>query len=414
MTKKVILVWFRNDLRVHDNEILHEAVQKGDIVIPVYFFDPRYFRTNDLGFQKTGIIRAKFLLDSVAHFKFTLQEIGADLLVFHGKPEDIIGTLCAKYEVTEVYHHREVAQRETRISERVEEALWKEKINLKHFIGHTLYHKEDLPIPIRDIPDAFSSFKKKVEKESFVRPVLPAVTHITTHPHLETTQLPTLEDLGFPQTAVPSLVDIEAPLQGGEEKALEIMEMTLSADYNDVNDYNLISPYIANGAVSPAFYYHKIKEHYHPSNKKKYDRLLMRLLWRDYFRFMLKKYPNIFFKPGNLDKTDSTTSADDIKALIAGGNYHPVIGELIYELQTTGNLPYEYRDILAAYMLQEWHVGHLTGASFFEEYLLDYAPATTYGYWLHFAGFGTSPKDNLKTSWEELLKKNYQTKKAVK
>ncbi|WP_082785066.1 deoxyribodipyrimidine photo-lyase [Sphingobacterium populi] len=30
--KKVVLVWFRNDLRLHDNEILLEAVQKADII----------------------------------------------------------------------------------------------------------------------------------------------------------------------------------------------------------------------------------------------------------------------------------------------------------------------------------------------------------------------------------------------
>lgn len=410
MTKKVILVWFRNDLRVHDNEVLHEAVQKGDIVIPVYFFDPRYFGINELGFQNTGIIRAKFLLDSVEHLKSTLKKIGADLLVFHAQPEDIIDTLCAKYEVTEVYHHREVAQRETGISERVEEALWKEKINLKHFIGHTLYHKEDLPIPIRDIPDSFNAFKKKVEKESFVRPVLPAVTNITTHPHLETTQLPTLEELGFSPEAIASLTDIKTPLQGGEEKAMEMIETTLPADYNDVNDYNLVSPYITHGAVSPAFYYHKIKAYYHPANKKKYERLLTRLLWRDYFRFMLKKHPNVFFKPSDVDKDAKVTSADDLKARVAAGIQHPLIDEIFRELQTTGNLPYEYREIIAAYMLQEWQIDHLSGAGFFEEYLVDYAAPTTYGYWLHFAGSGTSQKDNLKISWEELLKKNYQKK----
>jgi len=412
MTKKVILVWFRNDLRIHDNEILHEAVQKGDIVIPVYFFDPRYFKINDAGFQNTGITRAKFLLEAVNNFKSTLQEIGADLLVFHEKPEDIIGTLCAKYEVTEVYHHREVAQRETSISERVEEILWKEKINLKHFIGHTLYHKEDLPIPIRDIPDSFNAFKKKVEKESFVRPVLPPVSHITTHPHLELTRVPTLEELGFSTEIIATLDDMGGSIKGGEEQALKMIEMTLSIDYNEENDYNLISPYIANGAISPAFYYHKIKEHYTPSNRKKYDRLLMRLLWRDYFRFMLKKYSNIFFKPNDADKR-TWASKEDLCTFMKNTK-QPVIEKLFRELQNTGNLPYEHRDILAAYMLQEWNVNHITGARLFEEYLLDYAPATTYGYWLHFAGCGTSPKDNLKASWEELLKKNYHTKTLVK
>lgn len=414
MTKKVILVWFRNDLRIHDNEILHEAVQKGDIVIPVYFFDPRYFRTNDLGFRNTGVLRAQFLLDAVAHFKSGLQKIGADLLVFYGMPEDLIGTLCAKYDVTEVYHHREVAQWETKISERVEEALWKEKINLKHFIGHTLYHKEDLPIPIKDIPDSFNAFKKKVEKESFVRPVLPPVTNITTHPHLEATQIPTLEELGFSPDTIELLSPIERLSPGGEDNALQIIKKTLSVDYNEADDYNLISPHIANGAVSPAYYYHEIKKHYQASNKKKYDRLIMRLLWRDYFRFMLKKYPNVFFKPSNPEEEISAQSRDQLKTLLGNGSNHPVIDEFIREMQTKGNLPYEYREILAAYMLQEWNIDNLTGAGFFEEHLLDYTPATTYGYWLHAAGAGTSPKDNLKTSWEALLKKNYQIKKVPK
>src|SRR5690606_41589873 len=129
------------------------------------------------------------------------------------------------------------------------------------------------------------AFKKKVEKESFVRPVLPPVSHITTHPHLELTRAPTLEELGFSTEIIATLDDITNPIKGEEEQALKMIEMTLSVDYNEENDYNLISPDIANGAISPAFSYHKTKEHYTPSNRKKYDRLPMRLLWRDYFEF---------------------------------------------------------------------------------------------------------------------------------
>lgn len=411
--KKVILVWFRNDLRIHDNEILSEAVNKGDIVIPVYFFDPRYFGENRLGFKNTGILRARFLLESVRHFKKTLQDMGADLLVFQGKPEDLIGTLCAKYDVTEVYHHREVANRETKISELVEAALWQEKINLKHFIGHTLYHKEDLPFPIRDIPDAFSAFKKKVEKESFVRPVIPPVAPFITHPHLEATDIPTLSELGYSDAEADSIAQGGASLlPGGEASALQTIETTLAPDYDDMDDYNLISPYIALGTVSPAYYYHRIKERYTASNKKKYDRLILRLLWRDYFRFMLKKYPNIFFK--NLDPdNDLVSSARQLQKCVSRGSRHPVIDDLLTALKTEGNLPYEYREILAAYFMQEENIHYLAGASFFEESLLDYAPSTTYGYWLHFAQKGTSTKDNLKASWQDLVKKHYRPKETV-
>ncbi|QBQ42058.1 deoxyribodipyrimidine photolyase [Sphingobacterium psychroaquaticum] len=410
MTKKVILVWFRNDLRIHDNEILFEAVDKGDIVIPVYFFDPRYFGKNKFDFLNTGILRAKFLIESVSHLKQSLQELGADLLVFQGKPEILIETLCAKYDITEVYHHREVSNRETEVSEQVEAALWKAQINLKHFIGHTLYHKEDLPFPIKDIPDNFNQFKKKVEKESFVRPVIPSVEHIMTHPHLEETAVPTLADLGFEETTTtPDNNEWTQVLPGGEHHGRAHLARTLTETYDDIDDYNLISPYIAHGAISPAYYYHEIKKAQELHKKKRYDKLILRLLWRDYFRFMLKKHPNVFFKDYAEGETIEKSSAA-LKELLTSNPKDEVISELLETLKKSGNLPYEYREILAAYFLQELHINHLAGASFFEEAFIDYAPATNYGYWLHYAAFGTSSKDNLQLGWNELIKKNYRAK----
>lgn len=409
MAKKVILLWFRNDLRILDNEILFEAANKSDIVIPVYFFDPRYFSANNFGFRNTGIQRARFLLESVQHFKASLQQIGADLLVFQGKPEDLIGTLCAKYDITEVYHHREVATRETLISEKVEAVLWKQQINLKHFIGHTLYHKEDLPIPIKDIPDGFSQFKKKVEKESFVRPILPAVEHIVTHPHLEETNVPSLAELGFEDHEITAIQAQTSLLQGGEQAALAVLKETLASDYNEIDDYNLISPHIAHGTISPAYYYHHIKEAQQAFKKKKYEKLILRLLWRDYFRFMFKKYPNIFFKDFK-DKKGIEASITALKELLENNTAQEPIHSFIQELQTEGNLAYEKRQIVATYLLQELDINHLVGARFFEEFFLDYAPASNYGYWLHYAAHGTSSKDNSTLPWSELLKKTPELK----
>src|ERR1700753_237181 len=197
MSEKTILVWFRNDLRVHDNEILFEATRKADKVLPVYCFDPFYFKTTDTGLSKTGNIRARFLLESVADLRQNLQKLGGELIVRIGNPAEIIPQLAQQYQVSEVYHHREVAFEETQKSEEVEAALWKIKLNLKHFIGHTLYHKEDLPFPIKDIPDSFSIFKKKVERDSTVRPCVATPEAIPTPFITDAGQLPTLEQLGL-------------------------------------------------------------------------------------------------------------------------------------------------------------------------------------------------------------------------
>src|SRR5690606_9221660 len=173
MDKRTILVWFRNDLRIHDNEILLRAIERGQQIVPVFCFDPRHFELTEYGTRKMGVLRAAFLRENVLALQAALRNLGGNLISVVGYPEDMLPHIAEEYQVDEVYHHREVAFEETQVSALVEAALWKKtQINLRHFIGHTLYHKEDLPFPIRDIPDAFSLFKKKTERESTIRPLL--------------------------------------------------------------------------------------------------------------------------------------------------------------------------------------------------------------------------------------------------
>ena len=62
-----IILWLRNDLRLHDNYVMNWAMEQqgqGKEVLPVYCFDPRYFSEKEsqtvYGTRKTGIIRARF------------------------------------------------------------------------------------------------------------------------------------------------------------------------------------------------------------------------------------------------------------------------------------------------------------------------------------------------------------------
>jgi hypothetical protein len=52
----VAIVWFRNDLRVLDNEAVVRAWAASDAVLPVYCVDPRISAgsTHYFGFPKTG------------------------------------------------------------------------------------------------------------------------------------------------------------------------------------------------------------------------------------------------------------------------------------------------------------------------------------------------------------------------
>ncbi|MES3016423.1 MAG: DASH family cryptochrome, partial [Bacteroidota bacterium] len=408
MSGKTILVWFRKDLRIHDNEILTEAVRKGETVVPVYCFDPRQFETTSFQTRKTGAIRAKFLIECVADLQQSLQKLGADLIIRYGKPEDILPELVSKYEVSEVYHHREVASEETRVSADVENALWRLKINLKHFIGHTLYHKEDLPFPINNIPDVFSSFRKKIERDSSVRKCVESPGQFNIPQDMEPGVLPALSDLGFEQIEGAEVRSV-MKFKGGETEALKRMHnyfwetdavknykatrnSLLGADYS-----SKFSAWIAFGCLSPREVYWEIKkyEQERGASDSTYT-LYLQLLWRDYFRFMFKKYGNKFFQKIGF-KGVAPEEADDQQDLFElwreGKTGVPFIDANIRELNSTGFMSNRGRQNAASFLVRNLKVNWMWGASFFEEKLIDYCPANNWGNWAYIAGVGNDPKE---------------------
>jgi len=402
MNKDVILVWFRNDLRVHDNEILWQALAKADKIVPVYIFDPRQFVGFEDGTRKTGAIRAKFIWESVLDLKSSLQQRGADLLVASGYPEEILPEIAARYQVKEVYHHREVAKEETHISMLVEEALWKQQLNLKHFIGHTLYHKEDLPFPIKDIPDAFATFRKKIERETDIRPMVNTPTKVDVPTDLEWSELPSLMQLGYAENEV--VMANQSPFKGGEQEGRKQLELVLSGNARaSLDDFpivegSLLSPWIALGCLSAHTVYYAVKAaEQRGLSKKTISSIILGLLWRDYYRFMFKKYGNRFFLQNGfaaepLDRRDG--AEEQLFEWKAGRTSDAFVNAAMRQLNQVGYMPYLARVIAADYLVNTLGISHLVGAAYFEEKLIDYNPASNYGNWAHIAGIGSSLKDN--------------------
>jgi deoxyribodipyrimidine photo-lyase len=120
------LVWFRNDLRLHDHEPLQEAARAaalGADVVPVYCFDPRHFGTlRQTGLRKTGVHRARFLLESVADLRASLRRIGSDLVVACGRPEEVLPRLLHPDGLTIILAHTESMHEELGIERRLQSA----------------------------------------------------------------------------------------------------------------------------------------------------------------------------------------------------------------------------------------------------------------------------------------------------
>lgn len=414
MSKK-ILVWFRNDLRLHDNEMLVEAIAKSDEILPVFCFDPRQFEVTRYKSIKTGAIRARFLLESVDDLRQSFQKFGGDILVLEGKPEELLPNLVKKYEISEVYHHREVASEETEVSTNVEDALWKFSVNLKHFIGHTLYNKEDLPFPVKDIPDVFSQFKKKTERDAIVKPCVLTPEHINFVQLEDWGVLPAITNLVVNELSIDLPVNTE--FKGGENEALKHLhdflndgeELALAnTTLKKNNVFSKLSPWLGLGCLSPREVYWKMKEAEANFGLKPYfNQIVLGLLWRDYYRFMFKKYRNTFFKPEGFSINEVTTGLVDSDLLNAwknGNTGQPLVDSIMHDLNTSGYISNSCRQLAATYLIYELGVNWTMGAAYFEEKLIDYAPASNWGNWANIAGVGNDKRLTGSFDFEKQLK----------
>ncbi|KAL5069421.1 hypothetical protein RYX36_020308 [Vicia faba] len=321
--RRVSIVWFRNDLRVHDNESLNTANNESLSVLPVYCFDPADYGKSSSGFDKTGPFRASFLIESVSDLRKNLKARGSDLVVRVGKPDAVLVELAKEVGADAVYAHREVSHEEVKMEEKIEGVMEKESVEVKYFWGSTLYHVEDLPFNLEDMPSNYGGFRDRVQKLE-VRKTIEALDQLKGLPSRGDVQIgdiPTLMDLGLNPSATMSQDGKASPntsMAGGETEALQRLKKFATEcvaqpnkGFKDgtqsiygANFSCKISPWLAMGCLSPREMFDELKKTAssvvsassnpngggNGSSKTGTNWLMYELLWRDFFRFITKKY----------------------------------------------------------------------------------------------------------------------------
>ena len=399
------LVWFRNDLRIHDHEPLSKAINISDNVLGVYCFDLRDYVLLPAGFPKTGSLRAKFIIDCVAELKNKLQQLGSDLLVYVGKPEDIIPQLCVDLSINEIYYHREVAPEERHVEDELENMLFKHKVILSGFWGHTLFHLEDLPFPVKRIPELFTDFRKSIERESTIRACIDAPQSISPITPIPFTQLPCLEQLGLTEIAVDkrSVLDFK----GGENEGLERLKdylwtKNLLKNYKETRNEMLganystkFSAWLAMGCLSPRKIYEEVSryENTQIKNDSTYW-LIFELMWRDYFRFIMLKHGNAMFKPGGIQDLNVKwrKNHDLFELWRIGKTGFPLVDANMQELLLTGYMSNRGRQNVASFLTKNLGINWQLGAYWFQSQLIDYDVYSNYGNWNYAAGIGNDAR----------------------
>ncbi len=408
MNKRVLL-WFRNDLRLHDNEALCDALDAGHDVIPVYVIDPRVFHgETKYGFRKTAIFRAKFIIESLHVLKRNLQVRGSDLVVRIGHPEEEVFEIAKEVKSSWVFCNRERTQEELDVQDALERNLWSVGQEMRYSRGKMLYYTADLPFPVTHTPDSFTSFRKEVEKMVQIREPLATPDRLPTClESIDFGDIPSLRDLGYTIDEIALATANE--LQGGEDEALRklyeyIWEEEALIHYKNtrqgLNGENLstrLSAYLSSGCLSPKKIYKEALKFEKQKKKRNISyALYLELLWRDFFRLMGKKHGNPIFQKGGIKQEvpkELTDNRDLFKLWAEGRTGIPIIDASICQLNQTGYITNRSRMILANFLIDELQINWQIGAEYFESLLIDYDPCSNWGNWNYMAGIGLDPKE---------------------
>ena len=403
---KTVIVWFRNDLRLHDNRVLGRAIEQGDRLICVYVHDPRHDVPTRWGFPRMDRHRRFFLADTLRDLDSALTRAGHRLWMAHGRPAEVLSELAKAVNATCVFCERIAAPEE----EQDVADIRATGIEIETIWQSSLIDPEDLPFEISSLPQVFTVFRKRLEADG-VQPRHPIATPGELPSPVAIVPEASSIDQIFGSTAVvhddrSSFPYARSGFRGGESAALAHLERyfagTLPQRYKQTRnglegvDYSTkFSPWLATGALSPRTLYAALKSHEasQGANESTYW-IWFELLWRDYFRFLHLQHGARLYRAAGLTREPPPShDAARFDAWRAGRSGEPFNDAGMRELAATGYLSNRLRQNVASWLINDLRGDYRAGAAWFESQLVDYDPYSNQGNWLYLAGRGTDPRE---------------------
>jgi deoxyribodipyrimidine photo-lyase len=399
------LVWFRNNLRLHDNRTIAEATARHKEIVFVYVFDERHWKLSPIGQNMSSPRKLSFLWCSVIKLQQEIEKLGGSLLVVKGEQQEEVVKTMQKYQCEALYTTEEPGVYEALSLANVEKALMQKGMSVNIFNESTLYHPDDIPWPINKLPSVFTKFRKENEKQTSIREIVVSPTNLAMS-KLQNLQKIAAEDFSIQEMNKP---EKGTHFEAGEQAAFKRLsyyfdETDLIKTYKETRNGMIgidfsskLSAWLANGSISPRSVYQQLKNYEQKmgANQSTYW-LFFELLWRDYFHFIMKKHgAHLFSKKGIQEEEYQWKREKDIFDLWCKGETGiPMIDANMRELNETGYMSNRGRQLVASFLTHDLEIDWRWGAYYFERQLVDYDVASNWGNWAYVAGVGNDPRNN--------------------
>lgn len=408
-----VIYWFRNDLRLHDQPALHQAIQlatqHNTWLLPVYIHETSLDQITQWGFSRTSPARKAWTQMALDDVSKQLQARHSQLFQLSGHSAQVLTTLCDLLKPLKVICEDIAAPYEQEHIRQLQDA----KLPLETVWQSTLMSLSDLPFTPAQVPDTFTSFRQAVERPALkVQAPVASVSELPHFPPLppfasmQALQAP-LKNMQLSPDARAAFPWGASEFEGGETSALAHLarycNSPLPSTYKQTRnrlygiDYSTKwSPWLATGALSARQAWAAVKayEQLHGENDSTYW-IGFELLWRDHFRWLHLKHGRKMYQAQGLSKQALLAPQHTpqlFEAWCAGETGQTFIDAGMRELKATGYLSNRMRQNVASYLIHDLGCDWRAGAAWFESQLIDYDAYSNQGNWLYLSGRGTDPR----------------------
>jgi len=369
MKESINIVWLKRDLRLIDNEAIHNALSKQLKVLLIYILEPSI--ENDIHYSKRHF---RFIKQSILEMNSLLAEYNTEILAIHGDVIQSLQSINDYYKISNIFSHQETGIKITYDRDKAvakycknKNIKWIENINNGVFRGITNRKKwrrkweEYMSQPIHLFEPQKGDF---VETESLLllKQVLPKVNFIIeSNPNFQ---------VGG------TLVGIRYLQSFFTDRYLNYAKHISKPDLGR-KSCSRLSPYIAWGCLSirQVWQYAKAMRQKGKS-KRNIDGFTSRLRWQAHFIQKFEMESRMEFESINRGYHSLQKKRNDIyiQAWQNGNTGFPLVDACMRCLSTTGYLNFRMRALSLSFFTHNLWQPWQTAAKYLAKVFLDFEP----------------------------------------
>lgn len=380
-----LIVWFRQDLRLHDNPAFLAACETGHPILPVYILDDY-----NSGKWKMGEASRWWLHESLSQLNHSLN----NALIFRaGSPLPILEQLAKETNASAIFWNR--CYEPWRIAR---DKIIKKSLPIsRSFNGSLLFEPQNALKEDGTPYKVFTPFYQKGCLNRAPTPQEPKAppAHINLAHH-DTGLLKDLNLLPRIQWYKTMQNEWKPGEQGAQERFREFTKRGLKGykqgrDFPNENNVSRLSPHLHFGEISPRHVWHTVQAAMIAQGCEQDGEHFMRELgWREFSNSLLFHFPELPEKnlQHKFNKFPWNNDEHALKAWQSGKTGYPIVDAGMRELWQTGYMHNRVRMIVGSFLVKNlllhWHHGE----EWFWNTLVDANLANNSASWQWIAGCG--------------------------